>query len=615
MILIRSMSRRVSAAKFAPPRVLWLNGLGRALAVGGFIAWAAGHSLAQPAVAPPAPGSQEQFAGPTLPRIDQRTGRDLANWPPDLTFDHEHMKLKVVIPDVEKPQIFGEEELTSRAVGQARSMMTLNARASITITSIKVDGQPATFKHEPPRLTIEFAKPVAAGATTTVSIRYSAKAPFGDGVGLIWMPRDVENKLEPLVYSQGQADFNSAWFVCHDFPNDRLSTELIIDIPEKYTALSNGELKGTMSDEVGRKTWHYAIKNPHATYLVSMVVGVFDIVDVAALSNSKLPMKAYGPVGSADKMKQAFADTGKMVTLFEKAFGEPYPWEAYNQVVVRGFHWGGMENTTLTTLTGALLEEKMAERDDLVSHELCHQWFGNLITCRSWEHVWLNEGWATYSEAMWAKQCGGEDAFLNKIRTWRDKLIPACTGTAPATPAMVSNRYVLPDDTFEKAEDPYLRGGMVLHMLHARMGEDAFWKGTRGYVQKFKFKAVETDDFRRCMEEASGLSLQRFFTQWCLRPGVPRLSIDLRWLAVDGVLRCDITQTQTINSNNPAYELDLPIVATMDDGTKQSFVIRFDTRVKAASFKLDGKPSKVEVDPQATVLGELKITGDWDTAK
>lgn len=599
--------------------------VGLSLTVGTFCAPAVGAEH-------PAP---EQKRVQTPGRVDPATGRELTSYPPDRWFDIESMSIEVVIPKIEEPRIEGRVLVKATALGRTRGEMWLNARSTIRVRSVRIDGRSCTFVHDGDILKINVAavaegagqgKGIEAGKSVQALVEYEAVKPFGEGAGLVFVPADEERKQAAMVYSQGQADWNSFWLPLHDHPNDRCVTDLKADVPAGYVALSNGEPVEVRAGEVksGRAVFHWRLEKPQPGYLITLVVGKFEEVVIEPSDRTKgegaklkgmkgLPVcRVYGPVGSGASLRETFANTPEMVAFLEEVFGKAYPWGGrYGQVIVRDFQWGGMENTTLTTLSEGVVGEPRGGQDDLIVHELAHQWMGDLITCRSWNHLWLNEGWATYVEALWARHTKGESAYAEVVEGWLTSLKMKARGRAPEEAGMVTGRYAHPDDMAQRAEDPYERGGFVLHMLKERLGEKAFLAGTRLYVQRHAFREVETDDFRRCLEEVSGESLERFFVQWCERPGMPRVEVSWVWDERKGEMEVRAEQVQLINEENPAYELRVPMVVELTDGTKVEVEVRGETRrMSSGAVKVKSKPRGVVVDPKRTVLMDVEVVGE-----
>jgi aminopeptidase N len=566
---------------------------------------------------------QEQSEAPKPdPRIDE-DGREVAYWPPDRPFDHLHMRLELTIPDMQSANLSAVETLRITPIGTARSELRLSAKKQdISSVTLIAGGQrtPCEFRADRPDLFITLPRAIALGETVELEFIYTLDFSGDKGEGLTWSKgRDSarsETRKFPQIHSQGEADENSRWFICHDFPNDRLTTELIVNIEDGYEVLSNGRLVDRRADG-GRARWHWLQDKPHVNYLVTLVVGKFAVVEIGGPDTARpgLPMPVYVDKGREENVRKIFARTPDMVTFFEKIYDEPYPWDKYAQACVRDFAAGGMENTSATSLYDSVAVSADADQDDLIAHELAHQWFGDLLTCDGWEHLWLNEGWASFSEALWREDLArkaNEDptrayqrAVLSSVRAQRNNN----RASAPRTPAMVTNRYSDPDKLFSRTDDVYSKGTVILHMLRQRLGAETFLAAARHYINENKERGlVDTDDFRRAVEEVSGESLERFFEQWVLRPGLAQLKIDLEHIEADGLLKVSVTQAQTIDYLNPAYAFTLPIRITHADGSVQWESIDIDTREASAEFRVKAKPEQVTVDPNVTVFARTEVT-------
>lgn len=577
--------------------------------------WAAGLLLVPSLAAaqPEEPKPVETPKASTDPRID-KDGRLIAAWPVSPWFDFQHMKLDIDIPDINKAELSAVETLRMTALGRRRDTIRLDCNGP-DIKEVKLGGTKLPFNVQDKVLLIHLPAPVAAGSTIEIQIRYDLEYSKNRGNGLTFSaprknPTNDSEKF-PQIHSQGEAQENSRWFPCHDFPNERLTTEMIITVEDGYEVCSNGKLVGKAPAKDGRIVWHWLQSKPHVNYLVTLVIGKFSVVEFGGPDSARpgLPMPVYTFLGTEDNVRETFAQTPEMIAYFEQKFDEPYPWDKYAQVIVRDFRWGGMENTSATTLLASA--SRGGDQDDLISHELAHQWFGDLVTCRSWEHLWLNEGWASMCEALWAEHKGGAEKgrreYLRTIRGFVGSQRAGNRATAPQSPPMASNRYTHPDQAIMKADDVYAKGALVLHMLRQRLGDETFTAGTRLYLDRFKFNQAETDDFRRCLEEVSGESLERFFAQWVYRPGVPRLDIDMDWNEDAKQLKVDISQTQKINADNPAYAFPYPLYVKFDQGEGQYVYMTVDARQNSAVFSLPSKPSSVSTDPNMSVLAAANV--------
>ncbi|MCU0689397.1 MAG: M1 family metallopeptidase [Phycisphaerales bacterium] len=558
-----------------------------------------------PSIAPAAPPT------PDL-RWNAETGRTGQQFPPPVWFDHQSMVLELSIADMRTPTLEGVLTLTSTAVGRPRDTLVLDARDSIAISAITIDGlpQPLIWSHENAKLTITLPAPVPPGQSITTRITYAATNTSTDGAGLVWLTgvgRDGDRKREPQIFSQGQANWNSHWFPCHDFPNDRLASTMIVTAPADFQVISNGRLTAKDQQPDGRTRWTWVQTRPHPADLVMLAVAKFDVVDGGGPTSARpgLDMPVYGPVGSAERLTTIFKRTPDMIAYFEQLLDEPYPWDKYAQVIVRGFRWGGMENTSATILAEYAAAGRAGDHEDLIAHEIIHQWLGNLITCKSWEHLWLNEGWATFGEWLWIEHTQGRAAYDKAVEDARRAVTVMPTSLLPLGVPVVSNLYGEPDDTFTKPEDPYVKGGLFLHTLRQRLGDDTFWRGVRLYIDTHKDSSVETDDFRHIMEAVSGQSLERFFDQWIKRPGVPRLRVTTTTGDQPSTTTITIEQVQDINERNPAWAFALPIWLKLQDGSERWITIDTDQRLARQTLTLPSPIDTFRVDPRVTVMMDL----------
>jgi aminopeptidase N len=550
--------------------------------------------------------------------FDEATGRDTRHYPPHVLADFKHMLLEITIPDMNTPKFSAVETLTLSPMGTELFVLPLNARA-MTIKSVSCEGSQATFKYmENSKLEIAFEPALPVGKDAVVRIEYSVEDP---PFGLVWTPESAAWKGRPAqLHSQGQPETNSYWFPCHDFPNERLTTELAVTVPAGFTVLSNGHLVDHTNtilpgDDTRGMTpverFHWLQDKPHVSYLVSLIVGKFDIVDVGT---KELPMPVYAPLGRGKDVLATFGRTPQMIALNEQLFGAKYPWDKYSQAIVWNFTSGGMENTSCTTLYDTAILEPAAlkdhDLDGLISHELGHQWFGDYVTCNSWEHIWLNEGFATYLTALWMEHRDGREAYLRNIRGNFDGLIANDQANAPATVGMCSKVYANTWEPFRRPANPYGKGSSILHMLRLRLGDELFFKGVHEYIERRKLQTAETSDLRQALEDVSGQSLEQFFSQWCFRPGVPHVRVTQAWK--DGVLTISGQQTQQIDGDNPAFEFDLPFVVQTVGNSMQRGMLSFRGKAAATVLTANDSAQFVAVNPDLSVLAAIEIEQSED---
>lgn len=587
------------------------------------------------AEAPPLKGTSDE-PDAAEPLADTRV------WPPDPAFEHRHFKLDLTIPDMSIPAFSAIAEMTLASIGSSRTQVVLDAGPGLNFQGIRVNGVAVAFDHDKAahRLSIQLAATALPGEPFELSMTYTADRPGGEGAGMTFSKDDPKTpEVDFMCHAQGQAQSNHLWFPCHDFPNVRTPCEVIARVPEGYQAISNGALV-SVSREQARPNdnlpplvaYHWRQDAPHVYYLVTLVVGKFDVVNVGGPDSARpgLWMPVYGPLGSSDKLRDAFADTPKIVAFFEERFATRYPWDKLAQALCRNFAAGGMENSGLITYAAEELKgQKRSAFNEFISHEIVHQWFGDMVSCASWEHLWINEGWATFGEALWAEHEIGRRAYHTAILRASGMEFARSSGrSSPKHEGMRSHRYSDPDERFESPDNVYSKGGMVLHMLRVRLGDRVLFEAAREYLARHAFDQGDTDEFRQILERVSGQSLECFFYQWVERPGHPALNIAYEWEPASkkgGRLSITIEQTQPIDAKNPAYAFELPFeilfnepadreqatsspVTPLGARPTQRVLVPIDSRTASWSVDLPEKPASIRVDPDISVLSRNRVT-------
>ncbi len=513
----------------------------------------------------------------------------------------------------------GKATYTIAATGQRVESLRLDAADMEIIAVHGDDGKPLEWSVDGEVLQIRLREaigPCAADQPATplqFSIEYRVRAPkqgmrFSVGIPAV----DGQSGMPAEIHTQGEAQSNHYWFPVHDFPNIRMATEMVVDVPAGVSVSSNGRLIEHRT-EGNREIWHWLQEKPHVPYLVSLVAGNFQRTELPA-PISGVPMSVWTRPSHAGLVRATYANTDRMIECFEKAFGTRYPWDRYDQLVVRNFSAGGMENTSATSMnSGAVMDETAlleGDLDGLISHELCHQWTGDLMTCKSWDHLWLNEGWATYGTALWMEQRDGADGYYDQVLgnagvANGDSGIPQGE-PAITPPAMCSRVYSNPSETFGRAANPYPKGGSILHMLRRLLGDDIFFRGVRLYVSRFAGKCVETSDFRQCLEEVSGRSLEQFFAQWCFQPGCPVVKVATKYDAGSRVLTIEVEQKNRNPATGP-MTFSLPVLVRTAS-SERTVAIAVSSATAQRQVELDGPPTMVAVDPMLDVLKVLEVS-------
>ncbi len=446
-------------------------------------------------------------------------------------------------------------------------------------------------------LHIDLGSKKPRGEKLQIVIHYQIREPRS---GIYFFgPTESEPHVPWMAWTQGEPIANRYWFPCIDHPNERQTTEIVATVDAGFEVLSNGDLLSRQKSKDGkRERFHYKQSQPHVSYLVTLVVGEFEI---GRETWGDVPVLYYVPPNRAADTQRTFGRTKEMMTFFSERFGIDYPWTKYAQIVVEQFIAGGMENTGATTLYSKVMHDERAMLDStpdrLIAHELGHQWWGDLVTCKDWSHLWLNEGFATFCELMWEEHKNGVDAhdymLYNKSK--------AARSAGPRKRPVVDYHYENPSTMFDSRAYP--KGGWVLHMLRRQLGDDLFYTGLQKYGNKFRMQTAETSDLRKVLEQHTGRSLERFFYDWTARPGHPVVEVATDYDPEDKLAKISVKQTQKGEPFHFPLEIEIR-------GKEESGPVTVEKQVTEKELTIylpvPSAPALVRIDPRAAVLAEIK---------
>jgi aminopeptidase N len=390
------------------------------------------------------------------------------------------------------------------------------------------------FHNYDDKLYIKLGKLITEGTVFYINITYSSKP--RKGFYFIEPNEHYPNK-NLQAWTQGETVESKSWFPCIDHPMVKFESEISVAVPMDFIAISNGSLQGVKvqkqiqrevndknNGKIKKRIFTWIESNPHSAYLTSIVIGRF--AEIRSTYNKEIKLLYYVPEDKKNDAVRSFEHTADMIRFFEQYFETKYPYTKYSQVTVEDFMYGGMENASCTTLTIDTLHDKKAHldftSDHLVSHELAHQWFGDLVTCRDWQHIWLNEGFATYCEALYWEASMGTDEFQYYVMQTADDYFDEANIRYKRP--IVTKIYKHPDDLFDR--HTYEKSGCIIHMLRGYIGEKYFKRSLKTYLQRYANSVAETDDLRKVLELESGRSLEQFFDQWIFKAGHPELKVE-----------------------------------------------------------------------------------------
>ena len=526
---------------------------------------------------------------------------DTAHYAPDLVVDVTHIKLEITI-DPKAKTIGGTATHTVAAINDGVRSVSFDA-VEMRITKVSVGGKPAKFDYSDPVLRIDLPR-LKAGAQTDIAISYSAKPRRG-----LWFTApDKDYPKKPLqAWSQGQDEDSRHWYPCLDFPNHQQTTEVIVTVPAKMISIGNGELKSVKTKANGQKVYHWYCATPHVTYLLSQCVG-----DFAEIEHDwkGVKLQYYGPKGRNADLERTLQRTPAMLEALSEATGLKYPYSRYAQTFVADFIFGGMENITATTLTDTSLLDKRASLDDdadgLLAHELAHQWFGDLLTCREWSHAWLNEGFATYFEALFTEAAKGIDEFRYEL--YQNTQIYMSEDSDHYRRPIVHNVYNEPIDLFDR--HLYEKGSLVLHMIRTVLGDDLWRKAIHHYVDKHKGTNVTTPDLQRAIERATGRNIDWLFDAYVFKGGHPAFKLAFEWDDATKQAKLNVAQTQD-EKDSSVFRLPVVVDFTVE-GKVHAHKVEINEKVHNFIFSLPGKPQMVRFDPGHNFVKTVEFKRDKD---
>ncbi|MBI4057293.1 MAG: M1 family metallopeptidase, partial [Elusimicrobia bacterium] len=517
-----------------------------------------------------------------------------SRYAPDRTFDTLHIRLDLDLKQLHKRLVNGRCTTWLRSYQEALKTLEFDA-AEMRILRVESQGKNLKFRHQDKKLKIFLSRPLALREEISLTIHYRLSSPR---CGLHFIKKGPDAR-GPQVWSQGQPEESHYWFPCHDAPHEKATTEMVVQVPAGFVAVSNGHLV-SREPLAGGTTFHWKMSQPHSIYLVSVAVGQFsEIKD----QWENIPVAYYCEKGREEEARRSFGKTPQMLALFSSKIGVRYPYAKYAQVIVSQFP-GGMENTTCTTQTdAALLDTRAAldtDFDTLVAHELAHQWFGDLLTCRDWSHAWLNEGFATYFEYVFLEKDKGLDEALYSLRQNARRYFDEDERRYQRP--IVTSQFKYPWVLFDR--HLYEKGGAVLHMLCYLLGETPWWKSIQHYVSSHRDGSVETSDLILSIEETTGRNLKPFFDQWVFKAGYPHYRIHYNWDAQKREASLWVMQTQPLSSESPIFQM--PVEIRMEGrGWKREFKEELNKKEHHLVYRLPSEPEIVEFDPQYWILKKV----------
>jgi aminopeptidase N len=517
------------------------------------------------------------------------------------SYDALHYLIKIRL-DLDRKAFEGAATVTAGSLREGLATCVLDAEEFTVTAVLSDDGRPLEFDQTAKELAVRLPRPCKFGEEFSFTCFYSGRDPK---IGLTFVAETVDNP--PIVFSDSFPENVHHWFPCYDYPNDKVTNEIVATVERGLKVAANGRLVSVTEDPgAGTVTYHWSQGLPHSTYLIFLAAAPYVVVRD---SYKTLPVNYWVYPRDAAKVGPTYGKTPKMIEFFDRIYGYDYPWQKYDQVSVPS--GGGAESTSATAMTHRIMVDEKGEPDfpaiGIVSHELAHQWWGDLITLRSWAHTWLNESFGTYSDYLYHRYEKGDDegavdllgklnAYLREARTRYIRPI-------------VTDRYDEPGDMFDA--HTYPKGARVLHMLRSLVGDEPFFKTLSHFLHRYAFDAVDTADFIRSVKTVTGRNLDWFFDQWLYKPGHPVFEVKSEWDAAKKAVRLRVAQVQDYSRGVPVFRVPVSI-KLVSPGKTDIRKIWIEKREETFELPFEEKPLLVRFDEDNVLIKELIFPRERD---
>jgi aminopeptidase N len=464
--------------------------------------------------------------------------------------DFIHYEVKLTF-DLDGKVFTGQNRITLTPFIDTLPGIELDAEEIIIEAATGPNGEELSFLQTDTSVVIDLPSPVVHGDTVALTLTYRGENPQ-EG---FFFDEATEDHPQ-MVSTDSWPNEAHHWIPLFDYPNDKVTHDLIVTVPAGNKVLSNGRLVETSHDESAQtSTWHWAQELPHSTYLMMLAIGPFAVIED---SLGDLPISYWVYPEAEDDARRIFEKTPRMIAFYNDLFGYPYPWAKYDQVTTPHVG-GGAEATSATILGDGVLHHRGNEEDytweRIIAHEIAHQWWGDLITLREWSHTWMNESFGTYSDYLWTRHERGEEVGAWDLLGKKNQYLREANNRYIRP--IVFDRYNEPGDNFDS--HTYPKGACILHQLRYLLGDEPFFRTLSTFLHSYAFQAVDTYDFMRTVKEVTGQNMDWFFQQYLFLPGHPVFQVSSEWDAETKEIRLDVAQRQSREHGVPIYRTPLRV--------------------------------------------------------
>ncbi len=505
-----------------------------------------------------------------------------------------HLDLRID-PSTESIQGVATVGLVSR--DSALRSVVLDLSSALRVDS--VGGSGVGFVHEGDRLTVELAHPLEPGAQAAITIAYGGKPRNVQGLGMVF----ARAANAPSVHTISCPYHAYLWMPCRDYPGDKAdSVRLVVTVPNPMVVAANGRLLSQQPNADGTTTFTWLESHPISTYLICITAGRYTVFSDSSTTctGRTVPLQYFVYPADVAKAQEDFDVIPRAMAAFEHWFGEyPFADEKYGMAECNMI-FGGMEHQTMTTIHPNYLTG-LHTYDDVFVHELAHMWWGDCITVENWHHCWLNEGFASYAEALYQEYYFGKEAYHHYMASD----LEALSFTDPVYRYDLSNAMGIFDAVV------YRKGAWILHMLRGMVGDTAFKEILRLYRQRHEYGNATTEDYARICEQVTGENLEWFFTEWVYGRWHPEYfygyQVTERGMGTTPryAIKVFIDQEQTLG---PVFHMPLRLELRQASAYEIHVLPRIEERYVTLSWETDVCPDTILLDPEGWVLKQVRCT-------
>lgn len=479
--------------------------------------------------------------------------------------------------------------IKGKAIIQAQSLIdnllsiVLNLSNAMTVTKVRLDQAALNFSHQNDILEVFFGRTFKKNDIFAVEIFYHGSPSSGLYFSL--------HQNQPIIYSLDEPSLARNWFPCYDYPSDKATAKMKITIPKGMICASNGTLVDSTKNDDNTVSFTWEESYPISTYLISVAATNYEIFKHTYITGTDAMDVIYFvyPEHLA-QAKTDFSNTVAMINFYSTVFGEyPFLKEKYGMAEIPGS--AAMEHQTCTSYSSALITGTH-EYDWIIAHELAHQWWGDLVTLEDWADIWLNEGFATYSDALWFEHLHGLGGLQSRMEEFRTIYLDFSQN--------IDHPIYDPPEGYLFSPIEYEKAAWVLHMLRFVVGEEKFWKILRKYAQKYAYDNASTEDFQRMCEQIYKKDLDWFFNEWIYEAGYP--TYEFGWgISGPNTVRIIVNQTQ---KSFPLFTMPIELHFVLSSEVVKR-VVWVEGETNEFEIILPETPSEVLFDPEGWVLCKL----------